>query len=722
MVTDQRASLPDVRTAGPARVEPYDKTLFATGAWATLDPTHPSRFGMVDGDTVLIRDDRDNQAVVRLSEAPSVDRGRGVLRLDSLTRMALGVRLGVDLEITAVRAEASPHVVLDIDERWMVPGNEEVGRRVRYELEASRTPLLSGSLVSLPVGPHGSHVLVRAASVDGHVGLIDSATLFETQSADLSEYIQLNNGGLADVGGLGPAVEKLREVVEFAIYRPEVLTRLGLAPAKGVILHGPPGGGKTLLCRSMAGEFDASFYYVSGPEVVGSLHGQTEEGLRAVFAGAADHSPSIICIDEVEALTRNRRALSNQADLRAVAQLLALMDGLRRAPGVFVIGTTNQVELIDPAFRRPGRFDREIAISLPDERSRLEILTIQTRSMPLSAAARAELPRIAEETSGYTGADLASLCQSSGLTTLRRFADSGGLRETGTLLATTDAIGVDDLRQAAAASTPASVRDGHFVSPKPEPLSGKTPALDRLRHVAAVVLGDLEADSAGAQSGVLLTGPSGSGKTAYIHHIVNEFDLRLLVINGPELASRWLGDTEESVRRLSELASRLKPSLLLLDHVEAMAPRASQAHDAGETRLVGQLAAVIAELTRTPGVLVVGATSRADLVDDLLLGSTGLRVRIGIDLPDPEDRSDIISGELARRGCPPLVDAMRRLADSTDGLTPADLVLGVNLAHHRWTVAEGPVLKPAEELSALLESEFSALVRTGQSTTDGNRA
>ena len=307
--------------------------------------------------------------------------------------------------------------------------------------------------------------------------------------ADLKELTHPVNAGLADVGGLGPAVEELREVIQLAITRPEVLTRLGITPARGVVLHGPPGSGKTLLCRSLAGELDAAFYYISGPEVVGSLHGQTEESLRAVFSDAADHAPAIICIDEIEALTRNRRALSSHADLRAVAQLLSLMDGLRRARGVFVVGTTNQVELIDPAFRRPGRFDREIEIAEPDERARLEILTVQSRSMPLSAEARAALPRLAEGTVGFNGADLAAVCQRAGLAALRRITARGGLRGAEGLLATSEAVGVDDLVAAKAAVQPAGVRDAHFVTVPPRKLAGRTPALDRLRQISAVALG-----------------------------------------------------------------------------------------------------------------------------------------------------------------------------------------------------------------------------------------
>ena len=622
--------------AETAQVELLDRARLPDGRTAALDPAIGDRLGVAVGDLLLVRANG-GRAVVRLDECPLEDGGSGVLRLDALTRRAIGARVGTDVDIAA--ADSAPAGTVRLE--TAVPVDDAT---LRAALDG--VPLATGAALALPIGPQGSSVVVRVVEGEGTVG---PDTELAADVADLRELTHPVNAGLADVGGLGQAVEELREVIQLAITRPEVLTRLGITPARGVILHGPPGSGKTLLCRSLAGELDAAFYYISGPEVVGSLHGQTEESLRAVFADAADHAPAIICIDEIDALTRNRRALSSHADLRAVAQLLSLMDGLRRARGVFVVGTTNQVELIDPAFRRPGRFDREIEIAEPDERARLEILAVQTRSMPLSAEARAVLPELAARTVGFNGADLAGLAQRAGLSALRRITQSGGLRGATAALDTAEAVTAQDLRHAKAAATPAGVRDAHFVTAAARELAGKTPALERLRQISAVALGD-DRETTAAGSGVLVTGPSGAGKTATIAALARELDLRLVVVTGPELASRWLGETEESVRGLARVTTRMRPSLLLLDHLEAMAPKRTEGRDPGDLRIVGQLAAILTELTSTPGVMVVGATSRPELVDDLVLGATGLRLRVDVPLPDADDRAAVLAARLAEAG------------------------------------------------------------------------
>lgn len=674
--------------AETAQVELLDRSRHPDGRSATIDPALGGRLGLDVGDLLTVRSDDGRAAVLRLAECPPEDDGSGVVRLDALTRRAIGARVGTDVAVEAAQPGEAAAVRLET----AVPVPPDT---LRAALDG--VALAAGAALALPVGPQSSQVVVRVVDGEGRVG---PGTDLTADPADLRELTHPVNAGLADVGGLGSAVEELREVIQLAITRPEVLTRLGITPARGVILHGPPGSGKTLLCRSLAGELDAAFYYISGPEVVGSLHGQTEESLRAVFADAADHAPAIICIDEIDALTRNRRALSSHADLRAVAQLLSLMDGLRRARGVFVVGTTNQVELIDPAFRRPGRFDREIEIAEPDERARLEILAVQTRSMPLSADARELLPALAAQTVGFNGADLAAVAQRAGLSALRRITHSGGLRGATAALNSTEAVTAQDLSAARSTVQPAGVRDSHFVTVAPRTLAGKTPALDRLRQISRVALGGADDDSTAAGSGVLVTGPSGSGKTATVATLARELDLRLVVVTGPELASRWLGDTEESVRGLAKVTKRMRPSLLLLDHLEAMAPKRTDGRDPGDIRIVGQLAAILTELTSIPGVMVVGATSRPQLVDDLVLGATGLRLRVDVPLPDDDDRAAVLATRLDEAGVRMPDDDLRTLAKRSDGLTPGDLVLAVELAARTGRPLADAI---ADELTQLLQ-------------------
>lgn len=689
-MTSQAAVPPSVVQA---QVELLDRAGHPDGLTGTLDPALADALGVAPGGHLLVRAQSGCAASVRLEPAAAGDEGSGTVRLDALTRRALGARVGTDVEVT--RAEVRRRTRVDLESSAPLPVAV-----LRAALD--RIPLVTGSVVALPIGPQGSPVVVRVAGVDG-VGTVGPDTEIEVRPADLRELTHPVNAGLADVGGLGTEIDELREVIQLAITRPALLTRLGITPARGVILHGPPGSGKTLLARSLAGELDAAFYYISGPEVVGSLHGQTEESLRAVFADAVDHAPAVICIDEIEALTRNRRALSSHADLRAVAQLLSLMDGLRRAPMVFVVGTTNQVELIDPAFRRPGRFDREIEVGVPDERARLEILTVQTRSMPLSAGARAVLPRIAAEAVGFTGADLAAVAQRAGFAALRRITARGGRREVAALLATSEAVTEADLCAAHATVQPAGARDAHFVTLRETPLAGRTPALDRLRQISTVALGEADGDPPAAGSGVLLTGAGGAGKTATVAALARELGLRLVVVTGPELASRWLGDTEESLRGLARTVTRMRPCLLLLDHLESMAPRRSAGRDPGDVRIVGQLAAVLAELTAARGVMVVGATSRPDLVDELVLGATGLRLRVGVPSPDGDDRAAILTARLTTAGVHLAVDDLRALTKASDGLSPGDLVLATDLAVRAG--AGRPVADVlADELTALARS------------------
>ncbi len=702
-------------------MEGYDNAAYPTGSLAALDSATAARLGVEPGDALLITAGPGTAAAVTLAGPP--DGGAGVLRLDSLTRMVLGTRLGADAAVSRFPDARTGRVTVELDAA-LAAGEGEAGvpERVRRAMRAAAMPVVEGGVAAVPAGPLDSHVVIRTVAVEGRAGRVGDATRIDVEPADLREFTRLNNAGLADVGGLGPAISELREVMELAIHYPRVLDRLGITPVRGVILSGPPGGGKTLLCRSLAGEFDAAFYYLSGPEVVGSLHGQTEESLRAVFAEAADHAPAIICIDEVEALTRNRRALSNQADLRAVAQLLALMDGLRRARGVFVIGTTNQVHLLDPAFRRPGRFDREIAVDEPDERGRLEILNVRTRGMPLSGAARALLPGLARDTAGYSGADLASLCGRAAGNALRRIVDRRGLGEAEQALAEADAIDTEDLLASLRATDPASSRDSHVEKAVPVALAGRTPALDRLRAVAdsAAVTGDPQdtARAGALRAGVLLTGPAGTGKSAIARRLAHERGLRLLVIEGSELATRWLGETEEAMRNLSELAARLRPSMLLLEHVEAMAPRRTPGDPAG-AGVTGQLALAIGTLAAKDGVLVVGTTSRPDLVDESLLGPTGLRVRIDVGLPDEEDRAAVLAAMLTDRGLCLPADELRALAARSDGLTPADLGIAVSLA---GSGARGPGAAPGGQdgLARRLEEEMTQL-RAQSADTEGER-
>lgn len=506
--------------------------------------------------------------------------------------------------------------------------------------------------------------------------------------------------GLAfdDVGGLAAQIAAVRELVELPLVRPDVYERLGVTAPRGVLFCGPPGTGKTLTARAVANEVDARFYRISGPEVVGSYSGQTEENLRRLFAEAERTAPSVILVDEIDALAPSRRIASTLSDTRSVGQLLALMDGLREAAGVVVIGTTNQVEALDPALRRPGRFDRELYFPTPSEDERLAILRVHLRRMPLSRAAAAAVPEVARAAYGFVGADLMELAREAALGALRRMSNGGE-----PLGADPSSLVVEeeDLRAALGTVRPAALRQSLLTesTARMSDLGGLEAVKRRLRDIAQLAL----RSQGGRLLGVLLEGPPGTGKSSLAHALAAELGINLMVVRGPELYSQWLGESEEGVRRVFSVARRTAPVVLVLDQLDVLAPsrevsggdptRASQ-------RVVGQLLSELDADRISAAVMVIGITSRPEDVDPALLrpGRLGLRVSVG--LPDPAERRAILNVLATRYAdaetwAPGDADA---LVAATEGLSGADIRYAFELAA---LAGEGRTVGPGQVLNGI---------------------
>jgi transitional endoplasmic reticulum ATPase len=489
-----------------------------------------------------------------------------------------------------------------------------------------------------------------------------------------------------DVGGLTDQIRAVREFVELPLVFPQVYRQLGIAAPRGAIFIGPPGTGKTLLARSVANEINAEFFYINGPEIVGTFSGQTEENLRRIFGEAAFKAPSIIFIDELDAIAPARRTATTLSDSRAVTQLLALMDGLKRAEGVMVIGTTNRIEAIDPALRRAGRFDREIYFPSPPARAREEILRVQTREMPLTDDALDALPDIAAQAYGYVGADLMELAREAGLGALRRA--SGDFIDHPSVAAAARsadlAVTADDFYRALARMRPASLRESLLSYPTAtlNDVGGLDDVKERLRQLIQSPLRHPELFARVGLStnlGVLLYGPPGTGKTLLAGAIARETGANFIAVRGPELFSQWFGESEEAVRDLFNLAHRVAPCIVFFDQLDAIAPRRTDLENEGTRapqRIVNQLLTELDEMDRSAHVVVIGATNRIEMVDPAILRPGRFGVHLAVDLPDEVSRREILRIHL--RGAQfatdsPMEHVVESLAPRTAGFAGADL-------------------------------------------------
>ncbi|HEV2301835.1 MAG TPA: AAA family ATPase, partial [Stellaceae bacterium] len=530
----------------------------------------------------------------------------------------------------------------------------------------------AGDRVRLPLlGGEHSDFTILLTEPDGAV-LIRPKTLLAIGSppGEAGEAEEITT--YDDLGGLHHEVQRIREMVELPLAHPEIFERLGIAPPKGVLLYGPPGCGKTLLARAVAHEADAYFIHVSGPEIINKHYGESEERLRKIFGDARRMAPCIVFFDEIDALAPRRDRVEGEVERRVVAQLLSLLDGLESRGEVVVMAATNRPESLDPALRRPGRFDREITIPIPSAQARREILAIHSRGMPL--AADVDRDKLADAAHGFTGADLAALCREAAMASLRRHLPKlmpGSGRLAHEVLAAMQ-VTMADFAEALAEITPSGLRE--FAIDVPEVGWEAVAGLDAVkRALEEAIAWPLREPALFARlrleppRGILLYGPPGNGKTLIVQALASRGHMNFISVKGPQLLSKYVGESERAVRELFARARQAAPCLVFLDEVDALAPRRGGERSEAADRVVSQLLTELDGIEAMRGVCVIAATNRPDIVDEALLRPGRIDYRLEVPKPDRQRREAVLAMRLRERPLAADVD-VARLAAETEGM------------------------------------------------------
>ncbi len=652
------------------------------------------------GDVVAIVGERETAALVAAGR--SADQGLDVVRMDGVIRSNAQAGIGDYVQVRKAAWRDAEKVTLAPARkgiRVMAPGEAlrqallhrpvvkgdlitaGGAQRSRDVLPPGMYPeeLLRGLLGSLAIGLGEVRLIVVATTPSGIVRIAA-----QTEVELLPEYVETKERQVPDVtyddiGGLGEVINEIREVVELPLKHPELFDRLGIAPPKGVLLHGPPGTGKTLLAQALANEAKAHFASINGPEIMGRFYGESEERLRAIFQEGMENPPAIIFIDELDSIAPKREAVTGEVERRVVAQLLTLMDGLTPRGNVIVIGATNRVGAIDLALRRPGRFDREIELRVPDRDGRRQILTIHTRAMPL--AADVNLDWVADLTHGCVGADLAALCREAALNALRRI-----LPELDLTLETFPpeilerlVVGHEDFSQALRKIRPSALRELLIEIPRVtwDDVGGLGDVKRTLRETIELPLTHPQAFTRlgiRPPKGVLLYGPPGTGKTLLAKAVANEARANFLLAKGSDLLSKWYGESEQRIREFFVRARQVAPSIVFFDEVDALFPRRGMA--VGEPhvteRIVNQLLSELDGLEELRGVVIVGATNRPDLIDPALLRPGRFDALVYVPVPEAAARREIL--QVHTRGMSLAGDVdLEELVRRTDRFTGADI-------------------------------------------------
>ncbi|MBD3160409.1 MAG: CDC48 family AAA ATPase [Candidatus Lokiarchaeota archaeon] len=628
--------------------------------------------GLRSGDYVLIKGDKETVAVAwpALQEDEVLD----MIRMDGLIRKNAGAKLGEVIELQKVDPPDATRVVLAPSQPIRFRG----GFETYLKKQILNKPLTRGDVLMVASIGSGLKFHVTAVSPSKHVK-VNRQTKVEIRTKPVQpEDTQVPQVTYEDIGGLSKELQKIREMVELPMKSPDLFKRLGIEPPKGVFLRGPPGTGKTLIAKAVANESGANFQAINGPEIMSKFYGESEQKLREVFEQAEKNAPSIIFIDEIDSIAPKRAEVTGEVERRVVAQLLSLMDGLEGRGQVIVIGATNRPDDVDEALRRPGRFDREIHIGIPDRQGRLEILQIHTRGMPLEEDL--ELGRLADVTHGFVGADLESLAREAAMHALRRVLPHVD-PETGDIPA--DILNDlyvthEDFEAAMSEVSPSALREVMVESPNVQwnDVGGLDEVKSRLREAVEAPLKHpdvFEEMGIRTPKGVLLFGPPGTGKTLLAKAVATESEANFISIKGPEIFNKYVGESEKAVREIFKKARQTAPCVLFFDEIDAVMGHRSMRDETGVSkRIVNQFLAELDGMQSLQNVLVVGATNRADILDPAVLRPGRFDSVIFVPPPDEDARVEIF--EVHTRDMPLTDDVdLRELAKMTKGFSGADI-------------------------------------------------
>ena len=636
-----------------------------------FDPVDFEKIDAQVGDVVTVEGKR--KTVAKVLPAYMEDRGKGLIRMDGITRE--NAQVGIDEKVKVAACDFQPAAKIVVAPLTAMRSYD--ARYIGSLLEG--LPLMEGDSVRARlIGSRTQDFKVTATRPSGVV-MIHPQTAME-----IEQKKQPGEGrtriSYEDIGGLGREIRRIREMIELPLKYPQVFERLGIDPPKGVLLHGPPGCGKTLIARAVANETDAFFRTISGPEIMDKFYGQSEANLRKIFDEAAAKAPSIIFLDEIDAIAPKREDMGGekQVEKRVVAQLLALMDGLSSRGQVIVIGATNIPNVLDPALRRPGRFDREIEIGIPDRYGRLAILNVHTRGMPLSEDV--DLNRLAEITHGFVGADLEALSREAAMATLRKIFPriDFEMEEIPYETLMKLQVSMDDFREALREVEPSAIRE--VFTEVPDVKWSDVGGLEDVKRVLKETIewplkyNDLfEKAGTTPSKGILLYGPPGSGKTLLAKAVASESEVNFISVKGPELMSKWVGESEKGVREIFKKAKQASPCIIFFDEIDSVAPKRgmdSSSHVAD--RVISQFLTELDGIEELKGIMVLAATNRPDIIDEALLRAGRFDFHFEIPVPDENTRLEILKVHTRKK---PLAEDVNLefLAGATTDLVGADL-------------------------------------------------
>ncbi len=674
---------------------------------ARIDYDSMDSLGASTGDVIEIKGKR--RTVAKCLPLYPSDEGKGIIRVDGLVRNNAGIAIGDTVAVRKIKAVAAEKVVVapleaipPIDERYLADALESV-------------PLIKGDNVMVPYFGGRLTFQVIGVTPAADAVLVTQKTVFHI--AEKGETLRgVPQVTYEDIGGLTDEIKKVREMIELPLRHPEIFEKLGIEAPKGVLLYGPPGTGKTLLAKAVANESNAHFISISGPEIMSKFYGESEARLREIFKEAKEKSPSIIFIDEIDSIAPKREEVTGEVERRVVSQLLSLMDGLEARGKVIVISATNRPNAIDPALRRPGRFDREIEIKVPDKKGRKDILMIHTRNMPLSDDVN--LDKIASISHGYVGADLEYLCKEAAMKCLRRLLPELNLEDEKLPPETLDKLIVngDDFQNALKEVTPSGMREVFIENPDVswEEVGGLEAVKQELQEAVEWPMKYPTLYSKLGHRmprGILLHGPSGTGKTLLAKAVATESEANFISVRGPELLSKWVGESERGIREIFRRARQASPCVIFFDEIDSIAPvRGIGGETAVTERVVSQLLTELDGIESLHGVVVLAATNRADMIDTALLRPGRFDKIILVPLPDKDSRKKILEintkeipaeREATINGVknPDYVD-LDKIAESTEGMSGADVAAisntAVSLVIHEF-LAKYPDQKEAEK-------------------------